>query len=269
MQKGKVLYSGWRRFLTAALPALLIGQWFSQVRASVLSPVWDSGTRSISRPPGYYPFIPGLERDFFALAVSCSNPYSLDGLIATRTDLIRGRKKYTLAGWWGMLRHPLYREDRLGIRAGLMLPEGGLGVAAEPIMSRRRTSGFESSISLRSDITMSIAFYDFLSYWVHIPVTIAGYGGTDKTVMGVSIKSGGTEVAFNIRAGKIGEQLTKGSATVELSDRILILSGINFETDELSGGLIVRCDGIFAGLSYGSHPVLGSTYHVGIGRLWK
>ncbi len=253
-----------RRSLAACAVALLV---VSSAPARGGIPMTAIGPDALGAPAFRIPVPPGEER-FTGALVSFSNPYMLDGL--STEDLLAGVRSRSWSVWtgWHHLGHALYREDRLELGVGSMLPIASVEWSAAAAVERSVVRGFpaEGRGSLRAGLGWSPTGA--------LEISIAGAplseDGRDGRAAAGALAIRAADVAIFVATGLAGPETgdTKVVLVAELGGRAAVISGYRSTSDELLAGLVVRCRPMLFILGWSYNPALGKTLSAGVGR-WK
>jgi len=199
-----------------------------------------------------------------------SNPYLLGGLVSS--EILFGMDGRSRAAWldWRHFGHALYREDELTAAIGIFSPGGvPLGLFAVPAVERRAPRGFGSGFSSSISIAGSLD----IRRGARAGCMIRAAGGADSARhdarMFLHLAGGAfTLVVDGAVSGPRGRDV-QCMLEAWLADAFAIACSYRGNTGELSSGLVIRISRAVLDLSWGRHPVLGSTVTAGAGRLWE
>jgi hypothetical protein len=198
-----------------------------------------------------------------------SDPYLLDGLVAS--DLVAGFETPSRALWidWYHLGHSLYHEDRVVVGIGCLLPAWGISFNAVPALMRRAVEGFAAEESSSLDLAVSYA---------------RGRGGSAGFVRSVyesDDRAGAYAAIFvSLRAGSLLARLDRVVSGVRsgdsrvlleavLNENLALVSGYRWNSGEISSGIMFELSRVTLDLLWSENPALGSTISAGVGRWWR
>lgn len=271
MQAGKEVHRGGRRLKTVLCAAV-----FGIVLNGSASGSADAGRRlawALDEPAsdaGYACFEDLAAGERLAAFHACaSNPYMLEGLVASR---IRGGLEAPgCSVWldWGHRGHELYREDRLDAAICFGLPFGGCRFAVVPGFERRGVRGFRADRALSCRLAASYAYRERSFIGFSHSLCESAPEWTRASAIHLLYRASRMTVALDrpLSAPHAGD--ARLSVAVRLDASCSIRLGYRWCTEELSTGLAVAVAPTVVDFSWSRHPALGSTLSIGIGRFWE
>ena len=269
MQERKGLYRFVRKELVAAgvvfalilFPTILHG--FDHIHA------WSRGMGGVHRPgPWDHRLFSDSTGVYMCVMTSCCRPYSLEDLTASRIETVVAGPHLIFSAWWGLLYHYLYREERFQSHVFILCPGevAVFGIAAG--MVRKKIDGFdpESKILLsgslllgtgeKGQVEIRTSFVDIDSEPMFEPLVSA------------RLVFSPIELVFNFDSKGWSNGDNRMGVKVGTGSEVYLLSGYRFATGEVSGGVLYSGGRTAVSFSWSSHPVLGDTFSVGVGRKW-
>ena len=198
-----------------------------------------------------------------------SNPYLLDGLVASRLSAGCEAKRYSAWLEWSHLGHSLYREDHLEMILGFSLPLEGCRFAIVPAVEQREVRGLGAA---RAHSCRVIASYGYAGC-VSVGFARSAYesvpGAAPSSGAFLLCRAGSLALALDRSAPASCEAETRLSIEARCAARCSVRFGYRWGTEELSGGLVVPLASVIVDCAWSQHPVLGSSLSIGIGRFWE
>ena len=271
MQTGEVpgSRSGILKWLLAVLVALSSGTGISRLHAAANGNVWIVGRGGASVPSDELWLRDELGAHRFTGAVlSWCRPYALEDL--TVSYLTAGYHCPRRALWlgWHLFHHPLYREDRLTMKASQRLLSGHLLLFCRSSGLFTRVRGFRSKASFEASFALFFISEGFLLAGIENHFIGHGRENHGDWLFAASAHIGPLMLVVNRDLAGGSNANTRIGIEAGLGDGLSLLSGYRLATDEISGGVLYTGRRLLVGISWSHHPVLGRTVSLGIGGVW-
>lgn len=267
------MHRGGRRLETVLCLGILVIGLSGSISAEPSIPqrlAWALGDAASDTDPGYLclaDFAAG--KHLAAFRATASNPYMLEGLVASR--LRAGFEAPRCSVWldWGHRGHELYREDRLDAAVGLGLPFEGCRFAAVPGLERRCVKGFNAVCTYSCRLVLSYAYGGRACIGFAHSLYESVPGATPASAVFFLYRAGRMTVAVDRSASGPHAGDARLAVEARLEARCSIRFGYRWCTEELSSALAVALAPTIVDFSWSRHPTLGSTLSAGIGRFWE
>ena len=269
MQKGKGMFRGQRRDIAASVLLFLISIGVVPVHASRSGDTASMGMGSARYPERYISWkSPDADSIWACISMSCANPYSIPDLYVSRLGLSMLPGPFHAHADWTVLNHPLYREDGVRVSVGTSLLSSPVYIGVCSMMTRIRVRGYPGLLSSVSSFHAGICCGGGVMIEGEIPATIFRGGSVRAGSFRVLIRTGDIDLLLNIDEDLNGITRESIGTAVRLKGRTTMFGGYRSGTCSVTAGLMIRSGMIQTVFSWEGHPVLGSTYSMGIVRMW-
>jgi len=269
VQKGTYVHSGIRGVLICLF---LVGGTAASSRLNALErgPVWTDARGGAREPGGWYWHNCGTTGDrCIAFVTACSQPYMIEDCYRSFASLGYRSERHALWFDWSLLRHPLLREDTFSLVFGARILDGSWILTMRPQLHRMAVRGFPHQLEYSCGYSCSFMHGRVIGIGIEGYTVRSGDSGLGDVTGAISMRIGALHIVINTipgsaraRAGVIGMELDAGNGLV-------LLSGYNTGTDEISAGILYRARRCLIGASWSGHESLGTTLSFGVGRLWR
>jgi len=209
------------------------------------------------------------EDRYAAVSASCSAPYSIEGLAASKAAIdIHGNGRW-LSASWGALSHDLYREDRFSIETAVVVAGRFLAIGCRGEMTRRKVEGATGERDGQAVAGMEILFKGGVALQVDRPILRGERGGRDDFLVRAAVIAGGLRLSFNRIISIEGGAEDRFGASIPAAAGASLLLGYRPGAEIISAGLHSSGKSLNICFSWESHPVLGNTFSALVERIWR
>jgi hypothetical protein len=236
------------------------------IRGACAEGAWgEAPIRRISGP------LSGVASDSASAAaafLSLENPYSIEGLVASRIEAEASGGIFAVGAAWSRLSHALYREDRLSGAIAFATPVPGVMIGVESGFLRRQAAGFRGERSF--PVRLVAAWRRSRSAAVLLAVPVFESGAAARVRSSWSCLASFGTFALGVAAFSPDGLSTEHrlDASVSLAARATLRTAYACRSGELSTGVCVEIRRCIFGFSWSVHPVLGMSSSAGAGRRW-